>query len=122
MGKVLIVDDSRTSRKMLRTIIEEAGHSVVGEAVNGEEGVRLYKELSPDAVTMDITMPVMDGMEAMREILAEDEEAKIIMVTAVGQKHKVVEAIRDGACDYVIKPYSASDVSDVVKKVLDRAQ
>jgi len=118
MGRVLIVDDSRTSRRMLRNIIEGAGHEIAGEAVNGEEGVKLFRELSPDAVTMDITMPVMDGMEAMKEILALDKNARVIMVTAVGQKHKVVEAIRDGACDYIIKPYSASDVSDVIKKVL----
>ncbi len=118
MAGVLIVDDSRTSRKMLRTIIEEAGYTVAGEAVNGQEGIDKYKELSPDLVTMDITMPVLDGIESMKEIIAINPDAKVLMVTAVGQKNKVIQCIKDGAFDYVTKPYETGEVEKVLKKAL----
>ena len=86
MAKVLIVDDSRTSRKMLRNILEANGHEIVDEAVNGQEGVQKYQSCKPDIVTMDITMPIIDGVEALKMIKAMHKEAKVIMVTAAGQK------------------------------------
>lgn len=86
MAKILIVDDSKTSRKILRNILEDSGHEVVGEAINGEEAVVKYKELQPDITTMDITMPVMDGLQALKEIMDTDKNAKVVMVTAAGQK------------------------------------
>ena len=88
MGKILIVDDSRTSRKMLREILEGMGHEIAGEATNGEEGYVMYKELNPDLVTLDITMPKMDGIEALMLIKKYNENAEAVMITAAGQKEK----------------------------------
>ncbi|MBR5577678.1 MAG: response regulator [Lachnospiraceae bacterium] len=118
MAGILIVDDSRTSRKILRKILEDKGYTVVGEAVNGEEGYLKYQELKPDLVTLDITMPKMDGLESLRLIKKFDEEAKAIMITAAGQKEKMLLAIKSGAQDFIAKPYEASDVIKVVEKCL----
>ena len=118
MADILIVDDSRTSRKILRKILEDKGYTVVGEAVNGEEGYLKYQELKPDLVTLDITMPKMDGLEALRLIKKFDEEAKAIMITAAGQKEKMLLAIKSGAQDFIAKPYEASDVIKVIEKCL----
>ena len=118
MVNILIVDDSRTSRKILRKILEDKGYTVVGEAVNGEEGYLKYQELKPDLVTLDITMPKMDGLEALRLIKKFDEEAKAIMITAAGQKEKMLLAIKSGAQDFIAKPYEASDVIKVIEKCL----
>ena len=105
MIKILIVDDSRTSRKILKGILENAGYEVIGEATNGQEGYDRYVELKPDVVTMDITMPVLDGIEALKKIKGEYPEAKVIMVTAAGQKTKMVEAVQNGANEFVSKPF-----------------
>ncbi len=116
MANILIVDDSRTSRKMLRRILEEAEHTIMGEAVNGEDGYLKYKELNPDVVTLDITMPKMDGLEALRLIKKYDENATAIMITAAGQKEKMILAIKSGAADFISKPYEPSDVISVIDK------
>lgn len=105
MAKILIVDDSRTSRKILRTLLEENGHTVIGEAKDGQEGVKLVKELNPDITTLDITMPVLDGIGALELIKQENPNAKVIMVTAAGQKDKIVKAVKLGASEFVSKPY-----------------
>ncbi len=118
MATILIVDDSKTSRKMLRTLLEQAGHTVADEAVNGEEGLQKYKELRPDIVTMDITMPVLDGIEALKSIIAEDKDAKVIMVTAAGQKNKIVEAVKYGAAEFIAKPFEAGQISATIDEVL----
>ena len=97
MANILIVDDSRTSRKILKGILEGEGYEVVGEATNGQEGYDRYVELKPDVVTMDITMPVLDGIEALKKIKSEYPDAKVVMVTAAGQKTKMVEAVQNGA-------------------------
>ena len=97
MAKILIVDDSRTSRKMLRNILESNGHEIIDEAVNGQEGVQKFQALKPDVVTLDITMPVVDGVEALKMIKALDPESKVVMVTAAGQKNKMIECIKAGA-------------------------
>ena len=99
MAKILIVDDSKTSRKFLRNMLEDAGHEIVSEAVNGVEGVEKFRLYKPDVVTMDITMPVMDGIEAVREIIEIDPGAKVIMVTAAGQKTNMVEALKNPVQD-----------------------
>lgn len=119
MAKILIVDDSRTSRKMLKEVLVDAGHEVVGEASNGEEGIIMYRKLQPDAVTMDITMPVMNGLEALTCIKKDDEKAKVIMVTAAGQKEKMVQAIKEGADDFIAKPFEPDQVLDAIRHVLE---
>ena len=118
MANILIVDDSRTSRKILRRILEDANHTVVAEAVNGEDGYLKYQELKPDLVTLDITMPKMDGLEALRLIKKHDPDAVAIMITAAGQKEKMILAIKSGAADFISKPYEGSDVVSVIEKCL----
>ena len=119
MANILIVDDSRTSRKILRRILEEAGHTIIGEAVDGEDGYLKYQELKPEVVTLDITMPKMDGLEALRLIRKYDENAVAIMITAAGQKEKMILAIKSGASDFISKPYEGSDVLSVIDKCLN---
>lgn len=118
MAKVLIIDDSKMSRRMLRTILEGIGHEIVGEAGNGEEGLTLYKELTPDVVTMDITMPEMDGIKCLQEIMGIDPTAKVLMVTAAGQASKLMEALKSGAKDFICKPYEPEQIINAVKEVL----
>ena len=118
MSKVLIVDDSRTSRKILKGILEGAGHEVVGEAVDGQDGVEKYKELSPEVVTLDITMPVLDGLGSLAEIKKADPNARVIMVTAAGQQIKMVEAIKLGAAEFVTKPFEPDVILAMVEKVM----
>ena len=118
MANILIVDDSRTSRKILRRILEEAEHTIVGEAVNGEDGYLKYQELKPDVVTLDITMPKMDGLEALRLIKKYDATATAIMITAAGQKEKMILAIKSGAADFISKPYEPNDVIWVIDKCM----
>lgn len=116
MAKILIVDDSRTSRKILRKILEKDGHTIVGEAANGEEGYLEYQRLKPDAVTMDITMPKMDGIESLQLIRRYDDQAVVVMITAAGQKEKMLQAIKYGASDFIAKPFEGSDVLRVIEK------
>ena len=107
---VLVVDDSIFIRKTLRGLIEGLGYTVVSEAVNGLEGVEAYKRYHPDLVTLDITMPVMEGLEALRQILEYDPAAKVIMVTAAGQQSKVIEALKQGAKKFVMKPFDPEEI------------
>lgn len=118
MAKILVVDDSRTSRKILKGILETAGYEVVGEATNGLEGYESYVELKPDLVTMDITMPVLDGIEALKKIKGEYPDAKVVMVTAAGQKTKMVEAVQNGADEFVPKPFDAESLQKTLNKLL----
>ncbi|MDD3173027.1 MAG: response regulator [Herbinix sp.] len=117
MANILMVDDSKTSRKILRSILEENGHVVIGDAANGEEGIEKYKELNPDITTMDITMPVMDGLEALKSIMEYDKNAKVVMVTAAGQKSKMVDAVKYGAAEFLTKPFEAAQIIDIINKV-----
>jgi two-component system chemotaxis response regulator CheY len=119
MARVLIVDDSKTSRKFLKNMLQEAGHEVVAEAADGEQGIEMFKEFHPDIVTMDITMPILDGIDAVSEIKKEDPAAKIIMVTAAGQKSNVVEAIKRGAADFIQKPFESSMLTHIIEKVME---
>lgn len=115
MHKALIVDDSKTSRSLLRNILEENGYEVVGEAGNGQEGFDMYCELKPDFATLDITMPIMDGIETLSKIKDFDPEAKIIMVTAAGQKSKMLEAIKLGAAEFVTKPFETKQIISIIE-------
>lgn len=117
MIKVMIVDDSRIFRKMLRAAFVETGNEVIGEAGNGSEALELLKSCKPDLVTMDITMPVMDGIEALREIRTTYPDQKVIMVSAAGQKDKVIEALKLGAKDFIQKPFDPDDISVVIDKI-----
>ena len=119
MANILIVDDSRTSRKMLRNLLEENGHAVVGEAKDGQEGVDLAKELNPDVITLDITMPVLDGIGALEQIKQDNPNAKVIMVTAAGQKDKIVKAVKLGASEFVSKPYEPKLFLDTIDAVMN---
>ena len=121
MVRVLIVDDALFMRKMLSDILKNEGIEVCGEAENGKEAVDKYRELKPDLVTMDIVMPKMeeiDGVSAVREIMKINPQAKIIMVSAMGQHSLVVEAIQAGAKDFVTKPFQPSRVIEAIKRVL----
>ncbi|MCQ2082043.1 MAG: response regulator [Lachnospiraceae bacterium] len=118
MANILIVDDSRTSRRMLRAILEEMGHVVVGEGVNGEDGFLKFKELKPDLVTLDITMPKLDGIEALQLIRKNDPEAKAVMITAAGQRDKMIAAVKYGAAEFITKPYEKEEVEKVLKRIL----
>ena len=115
---VLIVDDAAFMRMMLKEILTKGGYNVVGEAENGIIAVTKYKELRPDIVTMDITMPEMDGITAVKEIKRIDPHAKIIMCSAMGQQAMVIEAIQSGARDFIVKPFQPVRVMEAVQKAL----
>ncbi len=119
MGRrVLIVDDARFMREKLKEIFEELGFEIAGEAIDGDSAVNLYEELKPDLVTMDIVMPNKNGIDAIREILEKDPDAKIIVVTTLGQEGMVVEALEAGAEDFIVKPFSARAIKRAVKKII----
>ena len=117
MAKILIIDDSRTSRKIMRNLLSENGYDVV-EAENGADGVEKYKTEQPKLVTMDITMPVIDGLEALRQIREYDGKANVIMVTAAGQESKVMEAVKLGAAEFITKPLEKDKILETVGKIL----
>ena len=118
MAKVLIVDDAAFMRMMIKDILEKNGFEVIGEANNGIKAVELYKKERPDVVTMDITMPDMDGIGAVKAIKEFDPTAKIIMCSAMGQQTMVMDAIRAGARDFIVKPFNADRVLEAIKKTL----
>lgn len=118
MAKILVVDDAAFMRMILKSILIKAGHEVVGEADNGKSGVEQFKLLHPDLVTLDITMPVMDGIEALKEIKKESDTVPCIMCSAMGQKPLVLEAIQEGAVDFIVKPFQAEQVIKSVNKAL----
>ncbi|MDK2896252.1 MAG: two-component system, chemotaxis family, chemotaxis protein CheY [Candidatus Atribacteria bacterium] len=118
-GKILIVDDAAFMRMMLKDILSKNGYEVVAEASNGQEAVQKYEEFKPDLVTMDITMPEMDGIAAVKEIKKKNPQAKIIMCSAMGQQAMVVDAIQAGARDFIVKPFKPDRVIEAVKKVME---
>ena len=118
MTRVLIVDDAAFMRMMIKDILEKNGFEVIGEASNGIKAVELYKKDKPDIVTMDITMPDMDGIEAVKEIKEFDPSAKVIMCSAMGQQTMVMDAIRAGARDFIVKPFQADRVLEAIKKAI----
>ena len=117
MAKVLIVDDAAFMRISIKNMLTKNGYEVVGEAENGAIGVEMYKELQPDIVTMDITMPEMSGLEALKEITKADPQAKIVMVSAMGQEAMVREAIVSGAKGFIVKPFKEEGIIAALKKL-----
>lgn len=117
-NKILIVDDAAFMRMMIKDILSKNGYEVVGEAPDGAIAVEKYKELKPDLVTMDITMPEMDGIAALKEIKKFDAGAKVIMCSAMGQQAMVIDAIQAGAKDFIVKPFQADRVIEAIKKTL----
>jgi two-component system chemotaxis response regulator CheY len=115
--RVLITDDALFMRVTLKNILTQSGYEIAGEACNGREAVEMYQATRPDIVTMDITMPEMDGISAVREIRRVDPGAKIIMCTAMGQKHMVMEAVSAGARDFILKPFQPEKVLEAVQKL-----
>jgi two-component system chemotaxis response regulator CheY len=118
MARVLVVDDAAFMRRVVSDALNEGGHEVIGEAATGAEAIARYMELQPELTTLDITMPDMDGLTALREIIAIDPGARIIMCSALGQENKVLDAIKAGAKDFVVKPFKADRVLDAVGKAL----
>lgn len=119
MGKsILIVDDAAFMRMMIKDILTKNGYEVIGEAENGGKALEKYKELSPDLVIMDITMPEVDGIQAVKDIKKVNADAKIIMCSAMGQQAMVIESIQAGAKDFIVKPFQAERVVEAVRKVL----
>jgi len=118
---VLIVDDADFMRVMLKEILCEMGLTVVGEAADGEEAVRLYGETHPDLVALDIAMPRLDGIGALKQIIAADPNANVIMISALGQRQKVLDAIKCGARDFLVKPFDPDRVRETVGRFTDAA-
>ena len=116
--RVLLVDDASFMRMMLKNILVGAGYEIAGEADNGVKAIELFKTLKPDLVIMDIIMPEMGGIDAVREIVKAQPGAKILMCSSMGQQSLVVEAIQAGAKDFIVKPFQPSNVLEAVKKVL----
>lgn len=118
MASVLIVDDAAFMRLMLKKIVVTSGHEVVGEAGDGDTAIDMYTSLKPDLVTLDITMPGKDGIEVLREILSINPDALVLMCSALGQQAKVVESMKIGARDFVVKPFEADTVKTAIDNVL----
>lgn len=115
---ILVVDDAAFMRMMIKDILTKNGFEVVGEAENGAKAIERFKELNPELVIMDITMPEVDGIQAVKEIKTVNSAAKIVMCSAMGQQAMVIEAIQAGAKDFIVKPFQADRVLEAVKKVL----
>lgn len=119
MATVLVVDDSISMRKNLRIFLKDLGHSVIAEASNGKEAFNLYSESKPDLVTMDISMPTMDGISSVRMILEKFPEANIVMITALSQRSSVYEALKSGAKGYIVKPIELNKLREVIEIALN---
>ena len=118
MARILVADDAAFMRMMIKNILSGAGYEIAGEAENGVVAVSKYKELRPDLTTMDITMPEMDGLAALKEIRSIDPSAKVVMCSAMGQQAMVIESIQAGARDFIVKPFQADRVLEAIQKAL----
>ena len=118
--RVMIVDDALFMRNMLKDIFVRAGYEIVAEGDNGDDALQLYKDNWPDLVTMDIVMPKKSGIEAVQEIIARDPQARVIMVSALGQDSLVLEAVEAGAKDFIVKPFREEKVLETVKRVIEQ--
>ena len=115
---ILICDDAAFMRMMIKDILSKNGYNIAGEAENGAKAVEKYNELKPDLVLMDITMPEMDGIQALKKIKETDPNASVIMCSAMGQQAMVIESIQSGAKDFIVKPFQADRVLEAVQKVV----
>lgn len=118
MNRVLVVDDAVFMRQSLKLMLEKNGYQVVGEAENGKVAIRKYRELHPDLVTMDITMPEMNGIQAVKQIKDIDRNSKVIMITAIGQESFVKEAVVSGASGFIVKPFKEDQVIKAIKTII----
>lgn len=118
MAKILVVDDAAFMRMMIKDILVKNGHEIIGEALNGREAYDKYRDLKPDLVTMDITMPEMDGLAGLKLIKKDFPDAKVLMCSAMGQQSMVIDAIQSGAKDFIVKPFQADRVIEAVNKSL----
>ena len=121
MKRLLIVDDALFMRRLIAGVARDAGWEVVGEAADGAEAVSLYPDLKPDLTTMDLVMPVMGGLEALGRIREIDPDARVVVVTAVDQKQSVMDAIRLGALDFIVKPFDRDRMTSLLRKVAEPA-
>ncbi len=117
MKKVLVVDDTVFMRMTLNNFLSNNGFEVIGEAVNGQDAIEKFKQLKPDLVTMDITMPVLTGLEALKEIIKYDPKAKVVMITAMGQEEMVKQSILLGAKSFIVKPFKEEQIVNVLNKL-----
>jgi len=117
-NRILVADDAKFMRKLLAKILEEGGYEVVAEAETGSDAIALYERIKPDLVTMDLVMPDMSGIDAIKEIVSRDPKARIVVVSAMGQQSLVSEAMSAGARDFVVKPFHPSVVLEVIGRVL----
>jgi two-component system chemotaxis response regulator CheY len=117
-NRILVVDDAAFMRMMIRDILTKNGYEVCGEANDGAQAIEKFKEVKPDLVTMDITMPEMDGITALKEIKKLDPNAKVVMCSAMGQQAMVIDAIQAGAKDFIVKPFQPDRVIEAIKKTL----
>jgi|SRR5579883_2366085 len=118
MARILVVDDAAFMRKVITDTLTAAGHQIAGEAANGDQAVQLYRELRPDLVTLDITMPDKDGLTALTEIRSYDPAAKVIMCSALGQEPKVIAAVKAGAHDFLVKPINRDKLLETITRIL----
>jgi two-component system chemotaxis response regulator CheY len=119
MGKrVLIADDLSFIRMLQKEVLTEGGYQIVGEATNGREAVQMYRELAPDVVLLDITMPEMNGLTAMQQILAQDPRARVLICSALGQQSMILEAIKAGARDFIVKPFKPERLAAAIARAL----
>lgn len=115
---ILIVDDAAFMRMMIKDILTKNGYEIVGEAENGKVAIEKYNELNPELVIMDITMPEVDGIQAVKQIMGTDPQARVVMCSAMGQQAMVIESIQAGAKDFIVKPFQADRIIEAVKKAL----
>lgn len=120
MAKIMIVDDAAFMRMMVKDTLAKGGYTDVCEACDGDEALQTYKEIKPELVLMDITMPNMDGLEALKQIKAFDAEATVVMCSAMGQETMVIEAIKSGAKDFIVKPFKPNRILDTVSKIIEK--
>jgi two-component system chemotaxis response regulator CheY len=118
MARVLVVDDAVFMRKVVSDALTKGGHEIIGEAANGQEAVDQFQALKPEVMTLDITMPEKDGLAALKEIIAMDPQARVVMCSALGQESKVLEAIKAGAKDFVVKPFQPDRVLSAIEKAV----
>lgn len=117
MCRILITDDAAFMRTMVKSVLVKEGFEVAGEASNGNECVQMFKELKPDICLLDITMPQKDGIQAVKEIMEIDPNAKIIMISALGHQNKIIEALEAGAKDFIVKPFEGQRVIEAIKRL-----